>query len=267
MVFSHGNDSGLVLHRLRGGECHHCLHQSVAQRLTAQQESSVEGTGSDSRTVTQCRTSGGPTRLGRPRSRSRSISSRTRTSRFRIPPGKPPGRGKAPRPGRRHPIRGSKTLTLHVRGQTALPVRGGGRPPTSKIETGPEQTVQTTTNPRGRIPAPLFRNQYSAFLNCCSGSSAPMKGKTNGRTESAHSAQDGRTGTPLPDPTEAFGHVEDGRLGRHVRHRHAPVELTAPYPWLTWLCALLMISNAVYLGVCSEYDDEPDSSRHQVGHN
>ena len=42
---------------------------------------------------------------------------------------------------------------------------------------------------------------------------------------------------------------------------------TAPYPWLTWLCALLMISNAVYLGVCSEYDDEPDSSLHQAGHN
>lgn len=32
-MFSHGNDSDLVLHRLRGGEHHHCLHQYVAQRL------------------------------------------------------------------------------------------------------------------------------------------------------------------------------------------------------------------------------------------
>ena len=38
-MFSHGNDSDLVLHCLRGGEHHHCLHQYVAQRLTAQQES------------------------------------------------------------------------------------------------------------------------------------------------------------------------------------------------------------------------------------
>lgn len=38
-VFSHGNDSDLVLHRLRGGERHHDLHQSVAQQLTAQNDS------------------------------------------------------------------------------------------------------------------------------------------------------------------------------------------------------------------------------------
>ena len=35
---SYGNDSDLVQHRLRGGEHHHDLHQSVAQRLTAQQQ-------------------------------------------------------------------------------------------------------------------------------------------------------------------------------------------------------------------------------------
>lgn len=38
-VFPHGNDSDLVLHRLRGGERHHDLHQSVAQQLTAQNDS------------------------------------------------------------------------------------------------------------------------------------------------------------------------------------------------------------------------------------
>nr|DAJ21414.1 MAG TPA: hypothetical protein [Siphoviridae sp. ct3Ju16] len=37
-MFSHGNDSDLVSHRLRDGEHHHCLHQYVAQRLTAQQQ-------------------------------------------------------------------------------------------------------------------------------------------------------------------------------------------------------------------------------------
>uniref|UniRef100_UPI00359CA308 hypothetical protein n=1 Tax=Bifidobacterium adolescentis TaxID=1680 RepID=UPI00359CA308 len=39
-VFSHGNDNDLVLHRLRGGEHHHDLHQSVAQQLTTQQKTS-----------------------------------------------------------------------------------------------------------------------------------------------------------------------------------------------------------------------------------
>lgn len=37
--FLYGNDNDLVLHRLRGGERHHDLHQSVAQQLTAQNDS------------------------------------------------------------------------------------------------------------------------------------------------------------------------------------------------------------------------------------
>ena len=40
--FLYGNDNDLVLHRLRGGERHHDLHQSVAQQLTANENDSKE---------------------------------------------------------------------------------------------------------------------------------------------------------------------------------------------------------------------------------